>query len=151
MTDQTETTDEHHDPMFVAVDQHPDVEEVDAKIATTDGELRMVAVFRADLRLPPGKMAAQAGHAFLTAWRQAEPGLAREYAESAQVKIVLEAPDLVALERIAAKAVRRGVPMALITDAARTVLPEPMVTVLGLGPMTKTDSNALTRGLNLLS
>lgn len=117
---------------------------------TTDIEYRMVAIFRADLPLPPGKMAAQAGHAFLTAWRQSDPTIARLYADAMQVKIVLLAPDLATLERIETKAKQRGVPSALIIDAARTILPEPTVTVLGLGPMTKTDSNALTRGLKLL-
>jgi PTH2 family peptidyl-tRNA hydrolase len=113
----------------------------------------MVAIFRADLQLPPGKMAVQAGHAFLTAWRKALMhgyDAAFDYADGLQVKIVLLAPDLAALERIKAKAEQRGVPAALITDAARTVLPEPTVTVLGLGPMSKTDCNALTRGLEML-
>lgn len=113
----------------------------------------MVAIFRADLDLPPGKLAVQAGHAFLTAWRKAyaaDADTALDYADDVQVKIVLLAPDLAALERIAAKAKQRGVPTAMITDAARTVLPEPTVTVLGLGPMSKTDCNALTRGLQML-
>lgn len=116
-------------------------------------ETRMVAIFRADLPLPPGKMAAQAGHAFLSAWRLAlkdNAENAMSYADAAQVKIVLLAPDLPTLERIQGKAHQRGVPAVLITDAARTVLPEPAVTVLGLGPMSKTDCNALTRGLEML-
>ena len=113
----------------------------------------MVAIFRADLDLPPGKLAVQAGHAFLTAWRKAyaaDEAAAADYANDIQTKVVLVAPDLATLERIAAKATERGVPSALITDAARTVLPEPTVTVLGLGPMSKTDCNALTRGLRML-
>jgi peptidyl-tRNA hydrolase len=116
-------------------------------------ELRMVAIFRADLDLPPGKLAVQAGHAFLTAWRNAyasDEDSALDYANDMQTKIVLLAPDLATLERIEAKAKKRGVHTALITDAARTVLLEPTVTVLGLGPMSKTDCNALTRGLEML-
>lgn len=113
-------------------------------------DYRMVAIFRADLPLPPGKMAAQAGHAFLTAWRQADPIFAADYAENGQTKIVLLALDLPALLRIKAKANQRGVSAALITDAARTVLSEPTITVLGLGPMSKTDCNALTRGLEMM-
>lgn len=113
----------------------------------------MVAIFRADLPLPPGKMAVQAGHAFLSAWRKAvnrHYDNAMDYADGLQIKIVLIAPDLTALERIKEKAEQRSVPAVLITDAARTVLPEPTVTVLGLGPMSKTDCNALTRGLEML-
>src|SRR5438270_11248662 len=98
-------------------------------------DLRMAAIFRADLPLPPGKMAVQAGHAFLSAWIGTDPKLALDYIEASQTKIVLVAPDLSTLERIAEKARNRKVSFAFITDAARTVLPEPAVTVLGLGPM----------------
>ncbi len=113
-------------------------------------ELRMVAIFRADLEMPVGKLAVQAGHAFLTAFRKAPPELQEAYDFCVQAKLALIAPDLVALNEIVRKATERNVPYALITDAGRTVFPEPTVTVLGLGPMTKTDSNALTRGLEML-
>lgn len=118
-----------------------------------DREFRMAAVFRADLPLPPGKLAAQAGHAFLSAWRlsrASNPRMAESYAESAQTKLVLVAPDEAALRRAAERAAARGVAAVLITDAARTVLAAPALTVLGLGPMSRTDFNALTRGFALL-
>lgn len=117
------------------------------------GESRMCAVFRADLPLPPGKMAAQAGHAFLTAWRLSRgvcPVAADEYADASQAKLVLLAEDEAALREIEARAAARGIATALITDNARTVLAVPAVTVLGIGPMGRTDYNAITRGLALL-
>jgi peptidyl-tRNA hydrolase len=46
---------------------------------------RMAAIFRADLPLPAGKMAAQAGHAFLVAWRLSHaraPATAEAHAEA---------------------------------------------------------------------
>ena len=113
----------------------------------------MVAVFRADLPLPEGKLAAQAGHAFLGAWCKTyndRPGMAIDYANGAQVKIVLLTANLGELFRVQEKAEGRLVATYLVVDAARTVLPEPTITVLGIGPMTKTDSNAITRGLALL-
>lgn len=113
----------------------------------------MVAIFRADLTMPVGKLAAQAGHAFLGAWRQAairRPELAVGYDADVQMKLCLQAPDADALRRICCRAAARAVPYALITDEGRTVFDGPTLTVLGLGPMTKTDSNALTRGLALL-
>ena len=119
----------------------------------TTAELRMVAIFRGDIVMPVGKVATQAGHAFLSAWRSAydrDAGTATAYANDMQTKIVLVARDLPCLEIIAAKATARGVPWAMITDAGRTVFPEPTVTALGLGPMTKTDCNALTRGLDMM-
>lgn len=116
-------------------------------------ELRMAAIFRADLPLSPGKLAAQAGHAFLTVWREAAdkfPERIHSYDDFGQTKLVLLAPDLATLTRIYAKARERNIPAALISDAGRTELEAGTVTVLGLGPMSKTDSNALTRGLSLL-
>jgi peptidyl-tRNA hydrolase len=119
----------------------------------TAAEWRMVAIFCADVPLPAGKLAVQAGHAFLSAWRQAaatDSGKAESYAETSQTKVALLAPNLQTLERIASKAKARNVSAVMITDAARTVLTAPAVTVLGLGPMSRTDCNALTRGLEML-
>lgn len=124
-----------------------------ASAAAPEDSLRMAAIFRADLAMPPGKLAVQAGHAFLTTWRNfahRDPEAASHYATASQTKIVLMAPDLAALERIRDKAEQRGVAYSLIVDAGRTVFTEPTVTVLGLGPMSKTDTNALTRGLDML-
>jgi peptidyl-tRNA hydrolase len=98
-------------------------------------------------------MAVQVGHAILSVWRVAcdiAPDMARQYEDEAQMKIVLLAPNLATLERVQNKAAQRGIPAVLIMDAGRTVLSEPTITVLGLGPMTKTDCNALTRGLEMM-
>jgi PTH2 family peptidyl-tRNA hydrolase len=115
-------------------------------VRVTTSEQRMAVVFRSDLPLPPGKMAAQAGHAFLGAWedtpRERRPG-------TVPAKMVLLAADEAELRQIQARARARGVAAVLITDAARTVLPAPAVTALGLGPMERTDYNAITRGLDL--
>ncbi len=114
------------------------------------GELRMAAIFRADLPLPPGKMAAQSGHAFLSAWVAcADKAMAETYLETGQTKIVLVAPNLEALFKIQKRAKDRGVSFFMVKDAAHTVLPHPDFTVLGLGPMNKTDYNNLTRDLPL--
>jgi PTH2 family peptidyl-tRNA hydrolase len=113
-------------------------------------DLRMVAVFRGDLEMPIGKLAVQAGHAFLAAFRSAPQELREAYDFGEQAKLALIAPNLNALLEVENKAARRGVPNVLITDLGRTVFSEKTVTVLGLGPMTKTDSNALTRGLEML-
>ncbi len=113
----------------------------------------MAVVVRTDLDLPPGKMAAQVGHAVLSAWRATwkdNPDLAESYADSRQTKLILAAPDEATLWRVKLHAQRLGVAAAAIVDAGRTVLPEPTLTALGLGPMGRTSYNALTRGLELL-
>jgi peptidyl-tRNA hydrolase len=117
---------------------------------TDERELRMAAIFRADCPLPPGKMAAQSGHAFLTAWIGAtDREAANLYMANSQAKLVFMAPDLATLLKIGERAMRRGVSAALITDLGRTVLAGPTVTVLGLGPMNRTDFNNLTKKLDL--
>jgi PTH2 family peptidyl-tRNA hydrolase len=108
-------------------------------------ELRMCAVVRGDLAIPPGKLAAQVGHAFVGAWVSAAP-LGGEWSIT---KIVLRAESEEALLRVMDVAARRGVPHALVRDQGRTVFATPTVTCLGLGPMGRTDYNAVTRGLSL--
>jgi peptidyl-tRNA hydrolase len=113
-------------------------------------ELRMAAIFREDCPLPPGKMAAQAGHAFATAlWQHPDREVCETYMENGQAKLVLIAPNLETLFKILKRAKDRGVSAAMIKDQGRTVLNEPTFTVLGLGPMGRTDYNNLTRDLKL--
>lgn len=105
--------------------------------------------------MPPGKLAAQAGHAFLGAFIAASnnsPALATEYASDPPgTKICLAARDeaeLLALHELAAKA---GIPSALITDSGHILPPHfdgsPIVTALGLGPTTRKGVARLTRRL----
>lgn len=110
----------------------------------------MAAIFREDLPLPPGKMAAQSGHAFLTAWIGCtDRAMAEAYMADGQPKLALVAPNLEALFKIQKRAKDRGVSFAMIKDAAHTILEKPDFTVLGLGPMNRNDYNNLTRGLAL--
>lgn len=133
-TDLTPTTDEPRD-----VQPTP----------ATDPDLRLVAVFRADLMMPPGKLAVQAGHAYLATYRNAPAALRAAYDPYAQPKIALIAADERALRAMNISAASLGVSHALITDAGRTVFPEPTVTALGLGPLTRAQSDAVTRDARL--
>ncbi|MBL8550810.1 MAG: hypothetical protein JNJ73_12570 [Hyphomonadaceae bacterium] len=83
-----------------------------------------------------GKMMAQAGHAFLHAYWDAEarfPDRARAYRQGRAKKIVLAAESAAELEAMAAKI--EGFGVALVKDAALTVFPEPTITALGIGPI----------------
>ncbi len=113
----------------------------------------MVLVMRGDLpAMTRGKGEGQACHAGLEAGvmlaRQA-PQLASRYLAEGQAKIVMEAEDLPALEKAQVIAGRRGVRCVFITDEGRTCFSEPTVTCALLGPMTKTQSNAITRGMKM--
>jgi peptidyl-tRNA hydrolase len=117
--------------------------------ADNHSELRMALVFRADLTaMTRGKSEGQACHAGLEAGillARADPELADRYMADGQPKVVLETPDLESLRTIIARAEKRGVRITMITDLGRTCFPEPTVTCALIGPMSKTDSNAITR------
>ena len=88
-----------------------------------------------------GKMMAQAGHAFLHAYWDAEarfPERARAYREGRAKKIVLAVENEAALNEIAAREHPFG--FTLVKDAALTVFKEPTVTALGLGPIDKEEA-----------
>ena len=108
-------------------------------------ELRMAVIFRADIDMPRGKAEDQFGHAVGRCLVAAPLDLVADYLAGAETKLSLEVAGLSDLERIADRARARGVVCALIQDAGRTVFAEPTITCLGLGPMGRTDSNALTR------
>jgi len=92
--------------------------------------------------MPPGKAAAQAGHAFLESFLAAttqQPAWAAAYrAEPPGTKVVLQARALYELEWLHQQALDAGLPCALITDRDHILLPyfdgRPIVTALGLGP-----------------
>jgi PTH2 family peptidyl-tRNA hydrolase len=107
--------------------------------------------------MPAGKLAAQAGHAFLDAYlacRDADPERAARYHTAGHgTKVLLLAPTLDTLYRVAEQATRAGLPHALITDAGHVLRPHftgaPMVTALGLGPIVRQEAPALLRRLSL--
>jgi peptidyl-tRNA hydrolase len=97
----------------------------------------LYAVLRADLHMPPGKLAAQAGHAFLQAFcdaQQTQPELALTYhARAPGIKIVLSAPDLTVLTHVY-DAVQLH-PRSWVIDSEHVLLPhftgDPVVTAVG--------------------
>ncbi|MGE0596739.1 MAG: aminoacyl-tRNA hydrolase [Hyphomonadaceae bacterium] len=85
-----------------------------------------------------GKMMAQAGHAFLHAYWDAEqrfPERTQAYRSGRAKKIVLAVENEAALNEIAAREHKWG--FTLVKDAALTVFKEPTVTAIGLGPIEK--------------
>lgn len=105
--------------------------------------------------MPPGKAASQAGHAFLDSFLKASPDITNAYhSDGCGTKVVLLAPDEVTLRQIHLKAQDLGIPCALITDSGHVMPPHfdgsPVVTALGLGPITREIANCLTRELKLM-
>lgn len=102
--------------------------------------------------MPPGKMASQAGHAFLDSIKncqQIDPERGElYYSDGHGTKIVLSASeeDLIRLHQQAKDA---GLPTALIIDSGHVMLPhftgEPIITAVGIGPVYRHESTFLKR------
>lgn len=112
-------------------------------------KLRIIVVFRRDLSMPSGKSEVQFGHAVDGCLELTENSLLARYRSENRMKLSMEAADEAELRRIATRASERGVPYFLVTDAGHTVFDGPTVTCIGLGPMTKTDGNSLTRNAKM--
>ncbi len=106
-----------------------------------------------------GKMMAQAGHAFLHTWWDAEdrdrakyetldawddaPGRSHDYRHSQlAVKILLSGDNAAQLQAWydEMKDNDKGIGVSLVTDAGRTIFKEPTITFLGIGPITKEEA-----------
>src|SRR3990170_1925670 len=116
-------------------------------------EYKQVIVFRSDLRLSKGKLAAQAGHAAVSAAEEAHKrhrGWWEAWMFEGQRKIAVKVKtekELLELER---QAKELGMPNALIIDRGLTQIPEGTVTCLGIGPAPAEKIDRLTGKLRLL-
>ena len=111
---------------------------------------------RTDLGMSPGKIAAQAGHAYLGAFlrcQESKPQLLALYLEDFPgTKVCLKAKNLDALLRVQAEASAAGIPCSLITDSgcANFFNGHPIVTAIGLGPAKEDTIKHITRRFQLL-
>jgi len=98
---------------------------------------KQVIVFRSDLRLSKGKIAAQAGHAAISAAEEARKRHKewwKAWMKEGQCKIAVKVrseKDLLELEK---QAKDLALPCALIIDRGLTEVPPGTVTCLGIGP-----------------
>jgi len=125
-------------------------------------ELKMWLVVRKDLRtiddkpIPKGKLAGQSGHAFerLTARIFRTGGKLLEtyeqYERDNTPKIIVTCKNLAALERAERECEAAGIATYKVTDAGRTVFPEPTTTVLALGPYLRNDLPKFVKDLQLM-
>lgn len=111
---------------------------------------------RSDLGMETGKIASQAGHAYLGAFIHADSDLQKAYHSefpiSPGTKVCLVAKNLHHLLRAKDEAEAAGIPTYLVTDSGckNFFNGEPTITALGLGPATKSQINHITRRFNLM-
>lgn len=116
-------------------------------------EYKQVIVFRSDLKLSKGKIAAQAGHAAISA-AQAAHNQYREWWDGwlyeGQRKVAVKVKDERELLELKEQAKDLDLPQALIVDKGLTEIPPGTITCLGIGPAPTEKVDRITGKLPLL-
>ena len=115
-------------------------------------EYKQVIVFRSDLKMGKGKIAAQAGHAAVSAAQEAFIHHKKwwdAWLYEGQRKIAVKVKDEKELGELEKAAEDLGLPHALIVDRGLTQIPEGTVTCLGIGPAPAERIDRLTGKLQL--
>lgn len=106
--------------------------------------------------MSPGKIASQAGHAYLGAFLQCQelnPRILAEYLSAFPgTKVCLQGRNLDALLRAQSEALAANIPCSLITDSGCPNFFEgrPVITAIGLGPATNNQIKHITWRFQLL-
>jgi PTH2 family peptidyl-tRNA hydrolase len=116
-------------------------------------QYKQVIVFRSDLKLSKGKIAAQAGHAAVSAAEEARKHHRRwweAWTWEGQCKIAVKVKGEKELFELERQADKLALPFALIVDKGLTEVPPDTVTCLGIGPAPADKVDRLTGKLKLL-
>jgi peptidyl-tRNA hydrolase len=104
-----------------------------------------------------GKIASQAGHAFLGAYlKNKNPDILKEYNKdfphSPGTKVCLQVPDLETLIKIKYESEKAGLPTFVVVDSGckNFFNGAQIITALGIGPATKEQVEHITKELKLL-
>ena len=114
---------------------------------------KMIIVMRNDLKMSKGKIAAQAGHAAVSASeyaRKNRPEWWTPWIMEGQCKIAVKVKSEEEIIEIERKARNAGLPVALIVDRGLTEIPPNTTTCLGIGPAPANKVDVITGKLSLL-
>ena len=116
-------------------------------------EYKQVLVFRTDLQMSKGKIAAQAGHAAVSAAQDAYQRHKKWWEAwifEGQKKVAVKVEGEKELGELEQVADDLGLPHALIVDRGLTEVSEGTITCLGIGPAPSRLIDRLTGNLKLL-
>ena len=111
---------------------------------------KQVILVRQDLKLPKGKLAAQAAHASVEAVLKSDPSDVKKWRSEGMAKIVCKVKDEKELVRLFQQAKDADIVASLITDAGHTVVAPGTKTCVGIGPAEEDEVDNLTKSLSLL-
>jgi PTH2 family peptidyl-tRNA hydrolase len=115
-----------------------------------DFRYKQCLIIRNDIKMSCGKRCAQAAHASIGAYNNADKSLQKSWLSEGQKKVVLRANDERTLYELKVIAERVGISSSLIQDAGMTEIPPGTITALGLGPAKSEDLDKITGTLSLL-
>lgn len=118
-----------------------------------DFRYKQVIVFRSDLRMSKGKIAAQAGHAAVSAGDEARKhnkAWWNAWVSEGQCKIAVKVRSERELLELEKKVKELMLPNSLIVDRGLTEIPPGTVTCLGIGPAPADEIDKITGNLPLL-
>ena len=118
-----------------------------------DFEYKMAIVTRKDLKLSPGKLAAQVAHAAVScvlSTKKHKPKWFSKWQNEGAKKAVLKVDCLDDFFPLKEKAERLGIAAIIIEDAGHTEIPIGTKTVLGIGPAPNNLIDQITGSLSLL-
>ena len=115
-----------------------------------DFRYKQCLILRNDVKMSCGKRCAQAAHASIGAYNNADKALQKAWLSEGQKKVVLKANDERTLYELKVITERAGVSSSLIQDAGMTEIPPGTITALGLGPARTEDLDKITGTLTLL-
>jgi PTH2 family peptidyl-tRNA hydrolase len=113
---------------------------------------KQVIVLRTDLKMSKGKIAAQAGHAAVSAAEEARKKHSDwwdAWIEEGQCKIAVRVGSEEELLKLERKAKELKLPSALVIDRGLTELPPGTITCLGIGPAPSSEVDKITGKLDL--
>jgi peptidyl-tRNA hydrolase, PTH2 family len=113
-------------------------------------EYKQVILVRQDLKLPKGKMAAQAAHASVEAVLRSDSEMVKNWRNEGMAKIVIKVKDEKELIKYFQEAKDNDLVASLITDAGRTVIAPGTKTCAAIGPDDEEKIDKVTGELSLM-
>lgn len=114
--------------------------------------MKQAIIFRSDLKIGKGKLAAHAAHAGVTGYNKIMSGhsaIAKEWLSEGQKKIVLKVKDENELIELYER-VKRSIPSELIRDAGLTQVEPGTLICMVIGPWNDEKLDEFIAGLKLL-
>jgi PTH2 family peptidyl-tRNA hydrolase len=122
-------------------------------VSQEEFEYKQVIAVRTDLKMGKGKLAAQVGHAAVSAAEEARkrhPEWWQAWLKEGQCKVAVKVQTLADLLELQREAIAMKLPCSLVTDRGLTQLPPSTLTCLGIGPAPSTQVDKITGKLPLL-